>query len=62
MLVDDIPITVDLRAYYTIDSIDEEKAQENVKDAIIIEYQSAKSVEAFDGLQNIQSKMIKKML
>jgi hypothetical protein len=59
MLVDDIPITVDLRAYYTIDSIDEEKAQENVKDAIISEYQSAKSVEAFDGLQNIQSKMIK---
>jgi hypothetical protein len=59
MPVDDIPITVDLRAYYTIDSIDEEKAQENVKDAIISEYQSAKSVEAFDGLQNIQSKMIK---
>jgi hypothetical protein len=59
MLVDDIPITVDLRAYYTIDSIDEEKAQDNVKDAIISEYQSAKSVEAFDGLQNIQSKLKK---
>ena len=59
MLVADIPITVDLRAYYTIDSIDEEKAKDNVKDAIISEYKSAKSVEAFDGLLNTQSKLKK---
>jgi len=59
MLLYDVPITVDLRAYYTIDSIDEEKAQDNVKDDIISEYQSAKSVEALDGPLKTQRKLKK---
>jgi hypothetical protein len=29
MLIDNIPITVDLRAYYTIDLLDEEMAQDD---------------------------------
>jgi hypothetical protein len=50
MLIDNIPITVDLRAYFTIDSPDEEKAKDYSKDDVLSQYQSAKSEEAVEGL------------
>lgn len=59
MLINDIPITVDLRAYYTIYALDEENEQYNVKNDIISEYQSANSVGALEGRQNTQSKLKK---
>jgi len=59
MLIDNIPITVDLRAYFTIDQRDEEKEKDNSKDDVLSQYQSAKSEEAVEGLFKTQEKLKK---